>query len=273
MRLAASQRRARGRGAAAPSTPSSAGSGRPRRIAGPVHVLSLEGGIALSGGEPSFSMRAVLARETDRGLETVAGEIVTARTVALEVFVTALDDVALGRALDPAAGVWLVGDARPARVLRALLPHRRGQALSTRVSAPSPSRPGRSPPRPRPPPPYPAVAAPPCHSVRRARAIDLDAPSPETGDARRPLRLRPRRGGQERRRPAAPARAKERARPGDRPRDAARVAPGRHARGQASVSPGAAHLTWRPRLAPLDGTALVKDYWLANRCPVDRRNP
>lgn len=82
--------------------------GRARRIAGPVQLLSLEGSIGLSGGEPSFSMRALLARETDRGLETIAGEIAAARTVALEVLVTALDDVAVGRSLDEAAGVWLL---------------------------------------------------------------------------------------------------------------------------------------------------------------------
>jgi predicted DNA-binding protein with PD1-like motif len=82
--------------------------GRTRRIAGPVQLLALEGSIGLSGGEPSFSMRALLARETDRGLETLAGEIASARTVALEVLVTALDDVALARSLDEAAGVWLL---------------------------------------------------------------------------------------------------------------------------------------------------------------------
>lgn len=50
--------------------------GRPgttRRILGPVQVLSLESSIGLVKGEPGFSLRAVLARETDRGLETLAG--------------------------------------------------------------------------------------------------------------------------------------------------------------------------------------------------------
>jgi predicted DNA-binding protein with PD1-like motif len=82
--------------------------GRTRRIAGPVQLLSLEGSIGLSGGEPSFSLRGVLARETDHGLETLAGEIAAARAVALEVLVTALDDVALERSLDETAGVWLL---------------------------------------------------------------------------------------------------------------------------------------------------------------------
>ena len=38
-------------------------------------MLALEGSIGLVDGEPSLSLRAVLARETDRGLETLAGEI------------------------------------------------------------------------------------------------------------------------------------------------------------------------------------------------------
>jgi predicted DNA-binding protein with PD1-like motif len=85
--------------------------GSTRRIAGTVQVLALEGSIGLAQGEPSMSLRALLARETDRGLETLAGEIVSARTVALEVLVTALDDLALERALDASAGVWLLGAA------------------------------------------------------------------------------------------------------------------------------------------------------------------
>jgi predicted DNA-binding protein with PD1-like motif len=86
-----------------------------RRIAGPVHALSIEGSVGLSRGEITVGMRAVIARETDRGMETIAGEIVTARVVALEAIVTALDDLALGRSLDASAGVWLLGDPRDPR--------------------------------------------------------------------------------------------------------------------------------------------------------------
>jgi predicted DNA-binding protein with PD1-like motif len=85
--------------------------GSTRRIGGPVQVLALEGSIGLVDGEPSFSLRALLARETDRGLETLAGEIASARAVALEVLVTALDDLVLGRSVDGAAGVWLLDSA------------------------------------------------------------------------------------------------------------------------------------------------------------------
>jgi predicted DNA-binding protein with PD1-like motif len=85
--------------------------GSARRIEGPVHVLALEGSIGLAAGEVSLSLRAMLGRETDRGLETLSGEIASARSVALELFVTALEDVSLEHTLDEAAGVWLLGAA------------------------------------------------------------------------------------------------------------------------------------------------------------------
>lgn len=87
------------------------GSPASRRLDGRVHVVSLEGSIGLAGGALSVGMRAIVARETDRGLETLAGEIVSARVVGLEAIVTALDDVAIPRGLDAGAGVWLLGEA------------------------------------------------------------------------------------------------------------------------------------------------------------------
>lgn len=159
--------------------------GTTRRIAGPLQVLALEGSIGLSSGEPSFSLRALLARETDHGLETLAGEIASARIVGLEVFVTALDDVALVRALDEQAGVWLLGQAAPGGAMRPaprpaasapaapsawsgaleaseraeLEPRARTpQTPGTTSSMPMPQRPARAP-------------------------IDFDSPSPEAGDA------------------------------------------------------------------------------------------
>ncbi len=91
--------------------------GSTRRIAGPVQVLALESSIGLVDGKPALSLRAVLARETDRGLETLAGEIVHARTIALEALVTVFEDLALQRVLDPTTGVSMLdpgpGAARP----------------------------------------------------------------------------------------------------------------------------------------------------------------
>jgi hypothetical protein len=82
--------------------------GAVRRIAGPLQVLSLEGGAGLGDqGEPTVSLRALLARETDSGLETLAGEITNARAIAIEAIVTVFDDLALERTFDETAGVSL----------------------------------------------------------------------------------------------------------------------------------------------------------------------
>jgi predicted DNA-binding protein with PD1-like motif len=93
-----------------PGSPASA-----RKIAGPVHALSVEGSVGLDRGEPSVGLRAVLARGSDRGMEILGGEIVAARVVALEVYVTAFEDLTLARTLDPSANVTLFGDASDAR--------------------------------------------------------------------------------------------------------------------------------------------------------------
>jgi predicted DNA-binding protein with PD1-like motif len=116
--------------------------GPARRIEGLVHVLSLEGSVGLHAGDVSLGLRAVLARETDRGLETLAGELVSARVVALEAIVTALDELAVVRALDADAGVWLLGEA----------------ALTT-AAAPAPPDKPRAPAPPEPPSPQVASAA------------------------------------------------------------------------------------------------------------------
>jgi predicted DNA-binding protein with PD1-like motif len=86
------------------------GYGEVRRIAGPAHALALDACIGVADGDVSFNLRGVFAREADRGMETLAGDLVRAKVVALEVFVTALDDLALPRAIDPDAGIWLLGD-------------------------------------------------------------------------------------------------------------------------------------------------------------------
>jgi predicted DNA-binding protein with PD1-like motif len=84
------------------------GLGGVNKIPGPVHLLSLEGAIGNANGALSIGMRVVIARDTDSGLETLAGELTSATVVGLEALVTALDDVKVDRALDEKAGVWLV---------------------------------------------------------------------------------------------------------------------------------------------------------------------
>jgi predicted DNA-binding protein with PD1-like motif len=136
-------------------------------IAGPVQALSIEGAIGMADGAPSCSLRALLARDGDRGLEVLGGEIQSARAIALEVFVTSLDDVALGRRLDAGAGVCLIAaTATP------------GGTWSSAMAAS-----GREPP-PRAPQPAAAPAAGGNRMPQRpARlAVDLDSPVPDPGD-------------------------------------------------------------------------------------------
>jgi predicted DNA-binding protein with PD1-like motif len=113
---------------------SMAGPGPSRRITGPVQLLALEGSVGLSRGDISVGMRALLGRETELGVEAIAGEIVSARVHALEVHVTALDEMALERALDPSAGVWVLGEPG---VATAAAP----RAAAPRAAAPAPAAP------------------------------------------------------------------------------------------------------------------------------------
>jgi predicted DNA-binding protein with PD1-like motif len=84
------------------------GHGVGRRVVGPAQVLVLDGTLGIADGDIALALRGVFARETDQGVETLAGEITSARVVALEAVVTALDDVAMPRGLDPDAGVWVM---------------------------------------------------------------------------------------------------------------------------------------------------------------------
>jgi predicted DNA-binding protein with PD1-like motif len=163
--------------------PRAAGLASPRRIAGPVHAVVLEGSIGLAGGDVSCGLRTVLARETESGLETLAGEIVEARAVALEVVVTALDDVTATRVVD-ASGVALLvpGGAQPAAAARpAPAPAPAAGAPSAwaetaRASEPEPPKPAP----PKPSPTFSAGAIPP-RPVKPA-AFDDNVVWPDAGD-------------------------------------------------------------------------------------------
>jgi predicted DNA-binding protein with PD1-like motif len=161
-----------------------AGLGSPRLIAGPVQVVAAEGSVGIAAGAPSCSLRAVIARETDRGLETFAGEILSARVVALEVLVTAFDDLTLVRSLDEAAGVWMFdassdgGLARRVSARPSALQPAPGWSAALHASASA----DRTPAQPR------ARTAPQTQSVpmptRPARpvGVEVDGPVPEAGD-------------------------------------------------------------------------------------------
>lgn len=162
--------------------------GAARRIAGPVHAIVLEGSIGLAGGDVSCGLRAVLARETESGLETIAGEIVEARVVALEVLVTALDDVTAARALD-ASGVWLL-DVGGAERAAAVAPRVAEPAPREAAPAPPPqwaetvraSDVGAAPPKPSPPKPSPTYSAGAMPPRPQRPPVDFDQIYPETGD-------------------------------------------------------------------------------------------
>lgn len=156
-----------------------------RRIAGPVQVVALEGSIGLAAGDVSCGLRAVLARETDAGLETIAGDLVDARIDALEVLVTAFDDVTATRLLDP-AGVWVLdaseGAARPAT-------RTESTALSTAQTVAAPPPPSPTPVAPPMPPPAQSGFA---EVVRAAEPMRPAAPPPAPAPpAAEPVRPKP----------------------------------------------------------------------------------
>jgi hypothetical protein len=165
------------------------GLGAARLIVGPVQALVIEGAIGLVDGVPSCSLRALLSREGDAGLEVLAGEIESARAISLEVLVTALDDVALGRSFDPVAGVWLLGGsgatgshgsprasggAAPARAWATALAASEGSDRDVRTAAAAAAGPG-------------AAASAPAgmkmpQKPARPQAVDVDSPVPDVGD-------------------------------------------------------------------------------------------
>lgn len=150
--------------------------GAERRLTGPVHALVIDGSIGLSGGDVSCGLRAVLSRETDNGIETIAGEIESARAVAVEVLVAAFDDVAATRQRH-ATGISLL-DATSTSLRVAAVPAPAAAPAPAAVpAAPAPA------PAPAPvvaapvePPPAPAPAAP---TTTWAEAIqEASAPPP-----------------------------------------------------------------------------------------------
>jgi predicted DNA-binding protein with PD1-like motif len=91
---------------------------RARRVDAPCEVLALTGNIAVLDGSPSVRLSAMLSRETDVGLSTLAGQVVWARVFELELHVTVLDDVALTRVADERTGLPIVDAKRIGSPLR-----------------------------------------------------------------------------------------------------------------------------------------------------------
>jgi len=158
------------------------GHGVGRRVAGPAQVLVLDGTIGVADGEVALALRGVFARETDQGVETLAGEIASARVVALEAVVTALDDVAMPRGLDADAGIWVLTE--PASVSRP------GNELRDPTETPSPA-PNATAPKvvapPRAPSPAGGFGGVPPTSWSDAIAASASAPKDKTPGGPRPL--------------------------------------------------------------------------------------
>jgi predicted DNA-binding protein with PD1-like motif len=85
---------------------------RARRIDAPCEVLSLSGNVAMLDGAASVRLSAVLSRETDVGLATLAGQLVWGRAFSLELHVTVFDDLALVRVADERTGLPVLDGRR-----------------------------------------------------------------------------------------------------------------------------------------------------------------
>lgn len=110
-----------------------------RRIDTPVMAVSVTGNIATEGAGVSVRLFATLVQEGPFGLQTFAGEIVAARALSLEIFATALDDVALARQGDDRS--FAVNGAQAQAQVQAQVPSpARTAAPAPRITHPEPPR-------------------------------------------------------------------------------------------------------------------------------------
>lgn len=173
----------------------SLGGGAVRTLSGSVHVIVLDGSIGMAQGDVTCGLRALLSRETETGLETIAGEIVGARVAGLEVMVTALDEITATRSQGP-AGAWLLetieGGARggaPAPAPRpapeaAPPPPPPVEAARSSPSIPPDRTSEPEPPKPSPPKPSPTFSAPAAMPMRPVKPVVEEAEQvyPDAGD-------------------------------------------------------------------------------------------
>jgi len=144
-----------------------------RRIDSPVMAISLEGSASPEGATTNVRLHATIVREGQLGLETFAGEIVSARALSLEVFVTALDDVAPLRRGEERAFVAPTPQSAPAAAAPApapALPVEPPAAFTARAPPPSPITP---------PTPLPTPTSLPARPATRHEEVEV---YPETGD-------------------------------------------------------------------------------------------
>ena len=90
----------------------SKGPAESRHFAGPIQALVIDGTMTDRRGDFASTLTCVLSRQTESGIETVSGELVSARVVGLDGCLTILADVALGREIDRQAGVVVLVEPR-----------------------------------------------------------------------------------------------------------------------------------------------------------------
>ncbi|AKF06471.1 PPC domain-containing DNA-binding protein [Sandaracinus amylolyticus] len=80
----------------------------PRRVEGPLTVLSLEGNVSIRNGPPWVQLHVMVARQTGPGtFETLGGTVASARVYALEFAFDVYEDVRLERDEEAATGLSL----------------------------------------------------------------------------------------------------------------------------------------------------------------------
>jgi hypothetical protein len=161
--------------------------GTSRRLTGPLQAVILDASLGFANGDVTCALRGVFSRETDAGLETIAGEIVEGTIVSFEALVLALDD------LDGRGQLAAPPPPPPPPPPPAPLPAAQAWADAALVAAAPPVAP---PPPPAPPPaPSPVTASPrpsptfstpggplPMKPFKPVKAEEEDQPVPEPGD-------------------------------------------------------------------------------------------
>lgn len=79
----------------------------PRRVEGPLTVVSMEGTVAIRGGPVFVELHASLTKQDDLGIHAVGGTIASARVYALDFAIESFEDVRLERDEDPSTGLSL----------------------------------------------------------------------------------------------------------------------------------------------------------------------
>lgn len=164
--------------------------GATRKITGTLHAISIDGSIGLANGDVTCGLRAVLARETDTGHETLAGEIVAARVTAFEAHAVALDDVTATRkngfldtlAVTAQPTTIVASPPPPAPVAAAPVPPPAPPAPASAPSVPPPAAPSEpAPEKPKPSPTYSAPVALPMKPFK-PQVVEEEQIYPDAGD-------------------------------------------------------------------------------------------